>query len=376
MNEALPETVLQFGAGNFLRAFADLFIHQANEQGQNIGRIVVVQSTDSGRAAALNAGGAAYHVVVRGMQSAQVVDEAIRVTSVSRALNARSQWDQVLNFAESPALKIVLSNATEAGLSLSDADAAMPASPAQAPTSFPAKLVALLKRRFDRGLAGLTIMPCELVEANGRKLRDFCLEQATRWKMNDRFLDYLRSKNIWLNSLVDRIVSGKPAEHPLLATDPLLTAAEPFALWAIETSDPSVVPLRHPAIVVTPDVQPFSLRKIRILNGAHSALVCRALPMGIATVREAIEHPQVGPWLRELLFEEIVPVLEGRVPEPRQFAEQTLERFANPFLQHKLSDIALNHDAKLKTRLIPTLEEYRAKFGKEPARLSAILSRV
>lgn len=370
MSETLPETVLQFGAGNFLRAFADLFIHQANAEGQNIGRIVIVQSTDSGRAAALNAGGSAYHVLVRGMQNGQVVDEAIRVTSVSRALNARSQWDEVLRFAESPALKLVISNTTEAGMSLSDADATTPTPPA----SFPAKLVRVLQRRFERNLPGLTIMPCELVEANGSKLRDLCLEQATRWKLDAKIIDYLRSQNVWLNSLVDRIVSGRPAEHPLLASDPLLTAAEPFALWAIETNDPSLIPLRHPAIVATPDVQPFSLRKIRILNGAHSALVCKALPMGLATVREAIAHPQVGDWLRGLLFEEIVPVLEGRVPDPRQFAEQTLERFANPFLQHKLSDIALNHEAKLKTRLIPTLQEYRAKFGKEPARLSGILN--
>jgi tagaturonate reductase len=303
------------------------------------------------------------------MRDGQVVDEAIRVTSVSRAINARSQWGEVMKVAESPALKLVISNTTEAGLSLADADAAMPTPP----VSFPAKLVRVLERRFEKGLPGLTIMPCELVEANGRKLRDLCLEQAARWKMDAKFVDYLQNRNVWLNSLVDRIVSGKPAEHPLLATDPLLTAAEPFALWAIETADPSVVPLRHPAIVVTPDVQPFSLRKIRILNGAHSALVCKALPMGIATVREAIAHPDVGLWLRELLFDEIVPVLEGRVPEPQQFAEQTLERFANPFLQHKLSDIALNHEAKLKTRLVPTREEYRAKFGKEPARLSAIL---
>jgi tagaturonate reductase len=174
--------------------------------------------------------------------------------------------------------------------------------------------------------------------------------------------------------LVDRIVSGKPAEHPLLATDPLLTTAEPFALWAVESADRSVVPFTHPAIVVVPDVQPYALRKIRLLNGAHTALVCKALPMGIKTVREAVEHPEVGPWLRGVLFEEIVPVLEGRVDNPHEFAEQTLERFANPFLQHKLSDIALNHEAKIKTRLVPTVEDYERMFGKPPARLAAVMS--
>jgi hypothetical protein len=243
MTDILPETVLQFGAGNFLRAFADLFIHQANAEGQNVGRIVIVQSTDSGRAAALNSGGAAYHVLVRGMWNGAIVDDAIAVTSVSRAINARSQWDDVLQFAESPDLKLVVSNTTEAGMTLADADYAA----LTPPGSFPAKLVKVLQRRFERKLPGLTIMPCELVEANGRKLRDLCLEQAMRWELDRAFMDYLRTGNIWLNSLVDRIVSGKPAEHPLLASDPLLTAAEPFALWAVESPDPTVVPFRHPA---------------------------------------------------------------------------------------------------------------------------------
>src|SRR4051794_8825948 len=211
---SLPETVLQFGAGNFLRAFVDLFIHEANEQGQNVGRVVVVQSTDSGRAAALNRGGASYHVLVRGRWKGQVLDNAIKVTSVSRALNARTQWDEVLKVAESPALKLAVSNTTEAGMSLDDWDQSLGETASDAaPASFPAKLVRVLQRRFERGLAGLTVMPCELVENNGNKLRDLCVEQASRWAMPATFGDYLRSRNLWLNSLVDRIVSGKPAEH-------------------------------------------------------------------------------------------------------------------------------------------------------------------
>ena len=375
---ALTETVLQFGTGNFLRAFADLFIHEANEQGQAVGRVVVVQSTDSNRAAALNAGGSAYHVLVRGRWQGRVVDDVVRVTSVSRALSARTQWGEVLRVAESPDLKLVVSNTTEAGMALDDADRlvgeAARGGAGGAPASFPAKLLRVLQRRHDRGLPGLTVMPCELVEQNGTKLRDLCLEQAARWSLPADVVEYVRGRNVWLNSLVDRIVSGRPAEYPLLASDPLLTAAEPFALWAVESADPAVVPFRHPAVQVVPDVKPYALRKIRVLNGAHTALVCKALPMGIETVREAVEHPDVGPWLRAVLFEEIVPVLEGRVDRPREFAEQTLERFANPFLQHKLADIALNHEAKLKTRLVPTVEDYTAKFGRPPPRLGAVLA--
>src|SRR4051794_38332988 len=156
---SLPETVLQFGAGNFLRAFVDLFIHEANEQAQNVGRIVVVQSTDSGRAAALNQAGAGYHVLVRGRWKGQVLDNAIKVTSVSRALDARTQWAEVLAFAESPALKLIVSNTTEAGLSLDDKDRLIgdtANASAASPTSFPAKLVQVLQRRSERGLSGLT----------------------------------------------------------------------------------------------------------------------------------------------------------------------------------------------------------------------------
>ncbi|MDB5297087.1 MAG: Mannitol-phosphate/altronate dehydrogenase [Phycisphaerales bacterium] len=377
----LPETILQFGAGNFLRAFADLFVHEANAAGQAVGRVVVVQSTDSGRAAALNAGGAAYHVLIRGRAGGRVVDDAVRVTSVSRALGARTQWADVLRAAESPSLKTILSNTTEAGLALDPADAGQDAGtgddPGVCPASFPAKLLRVLARRHSLGLPGLTILPCELVEANGTRLRDLCVEQAGRWRLPSAVVDAVRGDNLWLDSLVDRIVSGRPATlpgRPDLAADPLLTAAEPYALWAIQTADPGALPLTHPAVRAVADVKPYALRKIRILNGAHSALVCKARPLGITTVREAVEHPEVGRWLRDVLFEEIVPVLAGRVDDPRGFAEQTLERFANPFLEHKLADIALNHAAKLKTRLVPTVEEYAAKFGRPPARLAAALA--
>jgi tagaturonate reductase len=381
----LPETVLQFGTGNFLRAFVDLFVHDANAQGQAVGRVVVVQSTASNRAATLNGSGDGYHVLVRGKWQGAVVDDVVRVTSVSRALDARSQWDEVLRVGASPALRFVVSNTTEAGMALADEnglarEAASGARGAAAPVSFPAKLLRVLQRRFELGLPGLAILPCELVEPNGTKLRDLCLEQAARWSLPADLVEYVRSGNRWFNSLVDRIVSGKPAEHPLLAADPLLTAAEPYALWAVEATDaagradPAALPFRHPAVVAVADVKPYALRKIRLLNGAHTALVCKALPLGIETVREAVGHPAVGPWLRDVLFEEVVPVLEGRVADPAGFAAQTLERFANPFLHHRLADIALNHQAKLKTRLVPTVEDYTAKFGRPPPRLTAILN--
>src|SRR5262249_4111228 len=173
---------------------------------------------------------------------------------------------------------------------------------------------------------------------------------------------WLQNECVWLNTLVDRIVTGTPKEHPLLASDAMLTVCEPYALWAIQQK-PGVEPfLRHPAVVWTPDVQQYFLRKVRILNGGHTALLIKARPRGFATVREAVSDPELGAWLERLLFEEVVPVLEGRVEGPHEFARQTLERFRNPFVEHKLSDIASHHAAKVAVRLVPTRDEVRAKL--------------
>jgi tagaturonate reductase len=367
----LPETILQFGAGNFLRAFVDLFVQEANDAGQAVGRVVVVQSTDSGRAAALAGRGGRYHVLIRGIQNGEVIDRTIPVASISQALAARGQWEEILAVARSRDLRYIVSNVTEAGYGL-DANDAADASP---PNSFPGKLTAVLHERFRAGLAGVELLPTELIEGNADRLVDLCLQQAERWSLAPDFVAWLRGACRWHNTLVDRIVPGRPAEHPLLASDPMLLVAEPYGFWAIEGDDPSASPVRHEAVRVVPEARPFSVRKIRILNGAHTALVCRAVPLGIRTVREAIEDPRIRPWLESLLFEEIVPTLEGRVDGPRQFAEQTLERFANPFLEHKLSDIAVNHEIKLKSRLATTAAEYEEKFGRRPKLLDELLQR-
>jgi tagaturonate reductase len=367
--DTLPETVLQFGAGRFLRAFADLFIHQANGQGQAVGRVVVVQSTGDDRAGALNRQAGRYHVVVRGLEDGRVVDRVEPVASVSRALVAASGWDEVLAVARSPRLRVILSNTTEAGYNLDPAD-----QPGDAPPrSFPAKLLAVLHARFETGRPGLTVIPCELREHNADLLRGLLLDLARGWRLPDAFGRWLADGCVWLNTLVDRIVTGTPREHPLLAGDALLTACEPYALWAIQDRPGADHFLRHPAVVWTPDVQPYFLRKVRILNGAHTALLVKAWPRGFRTVREAVLDPELGAWLARLLFEEVVPVLEGRVEGPAEFARQTLERFRNPFIEHRLADIAVNHAAKVPVRLTPTRDEYRARFGRTPPLLEEVL---
>ncbi len=363
----LPETILQFGSGRFLRAFADLFVSQANAEGQGIGKIVVVQSTGDSRAGGLNAQGGKYHVVIRGFENGEVVDRVEVCDSISRALHAGTQWDEVLAVARSPELHTILSNTTEAGYKLDD-DAPTDA----VPKSFPAKLLAVLRARFEAGSPAPTVIPCELIEGNAGLLKRVVLDLAAVWNEPSPFREWLLNMP-FLHTLVDRIVTGTPADHPLLATDPMVIVAEPFAFWALEDHPASRFKLQHPAITRAADVQPYFLRKVRILNAAHTALLIKAKPLGFAIVRDAVNDPKLAAWLKRLLHEEIVPTLGARVDGGQRFAEQTIERFRNPFLDHKFADIALHHESKLKVRLVPTAEEYQAKFGREAPLLTEVI---
>jgi tagaturonate reductase len=366
----LPETILQFGSGRFLRAFADLFIHHANQDGQAVGHVVIVQSTGGDRAGGLNTLEGRYHVLVRGLEKGTVVDRLELCECVSRALVASSQWDDVLDLARCGALRIILSNTTEKGYDLDPAD-----TPTDAPPrSFPVKLLAVLHARWEAGLPGLTIVPCELREHQADMLLDIVEKLAREWKLPEAFQQWLGSSCFWLNTLVDRIVTGTPADHPLLAQNPMLTACEPYALFAIQEKPGADRFIDHPAVIWTPDVTPYFLRKVRILNGGHTALLIKAWPRGIRTVREAVNDPELGPWLERLLLEEVVPTLAGRVEAPEEFAREVLDRFRNPFIEHKLADIAVHHATKVQVRLVPTAAEYQAKFGKAPALLGEVLA--
>lgn len=366
----LRETVLQFGTGRFLRAFADLFIHQANAEGQNVGRVVLVQSTAGDRAAGLTQNDGKYHVLVRGYEKGKVVEKLEESASISRALTAGTQWNEILTVAKSPDLKVILSNTTEAGYELSPGD-----QPSDAPPkSFPAKLLAVLRARCDAGAGPLAIVPCELRENNARILKEIVLGLAKSWNLPAQTIDWIATRCTWHNTLVDRIVTGTPAGHPLLEKDPMLIACEPYALFAIEEVPGSPRWIDHPAVVWTGDVLPYFLRKVRLLNGAHTALLIKSWPRGFKIVRDAVNDAELGSWLTKLLETEVVPVLEGRVEQGQAFAYEVLDRFRNPFLDHKLADIALHHDQKVQVRLVPSKEEYQAKFGKPAPLLTELLS--
>lgn len=365
-------TILQFGTGKFLRCFTDLFVHQMNQTDTPVGRIAVVQSTGSERAEFFNRRAGQYRVAIRGLKNGQPVDQTVEVQSVSRAIAAADAWHQVIELARSDSLKAIVSNTTEAGYQLDSADTPHDAPP----RSFPAKLLCVLKARFEAGLPGTTILPCELLERNGAQLFDLLIEQAQRWGISSetRFRLWLEAECLFAHTLVDRIVSAPGPDDPTEAEEPLFAVCEPFALWLIQGKTDVPALLEHPAVRQVEDLEPYHLRKVRILNGAHTALVAKARPMGIQTVRQAVEDQRIRPWLESLLFDEIVPTLEGRTAGADQFAQDVLERFANPYLEHQLADIALHHAVKLQTRLAPTLEEHRQRFGRTPRLLAEVLS--
>lgn len=367
----LPETMLQFGAGRFLRAFVDRFVHEANEAGQAVGRVVVVQSTAGQRAELLRDQPQGFHVLVRGYEEGRLVERAERVQSISRALIAADDWSRVLEVATSPDLKYVVSNATEAGYALAPGEALTEA----APQSLPAKLAHLLYARFVAQAEPVVLLPCELIERNASRLLELVVQQAERWQLPPEFCHWVRGECLWLNNLVDCIVTRGPEDHALTATDPLLISAEPYRLWAIEKPVGRTAPLfTHPAIRLVDDLAPFYLRKVRMLNGVHSAMTARFLPAGFAEVQEVLENSEGNRWVRDLLFEEIVPTLAYRLPEVAAFADAVYDRLRNPYLHHKLADIALNHADKVKVRLEPTRDEYTRLFGRPPEKIAAALA--
>ncbi len=369
--KALPETVLQFGAGRFLRAFVDRFIQQANDDGQAVGRIVVVQRGSDARAESMQAGSAGFTVLVRGYENGELIERPEKVNSISRAIVAADDWREVLRVATSPELKYIVSNATEAGYILDGADRLT----SHPPASLPGKLTQALWARFQQHFGGLTLLPCELIERNADKLRALVVEQASRWSLPAEFAAWIETECLWLNNLVDCIVTSPPADHRLAATDSLLTCAEPYALWAIEKPVGRDVALfQHPAIQLVDDLSVYYLRKVRILNGMHSAMVAKFLPQGFVTVQDVLRDPAATRWIRDLLYEEIVPAIAYRVPGVAAFADDTFDRLRNPYQQHKLADIALNHADKVRVRLQTTHDEYGTLFGRSPVRLAEVIA--
>lgn len=348
--------ILQFGTSRFLLAHADLFISQALDKGEALGRIAIVQTTGNAeslkRVAALNSG-APYPVRIRGIREGREVDEEISGRAVARALTAASDWAEVRRIA--CVAEVILSNTGDRGYELESSDGPGLADDFTAvPKSFPAKLCLLLLERFQiNPEAPLSIFPCELVPRNGDRLKGVILQLADEWQLPAGFAFYLNEKCRFANSLVDRIVS-----EPI---DPVGAVAEPYALWAIESQEGLVLPCTHPAIVLTDDLDHYEKLKLFLLNLGHSYLAERWLRDGRAedeTVRQAMADDALVEELETLWRDEVLPVFatEGMGDEAEVYIGAVRERFMNPFLAHRLADIAGNHDEKKRRRFVPVID--------------------
>jgi tagaturonate reductase len=369
----LPERVLQFGTGAFLRGFVDYFIDAANRAGTFNGSVVAVSSTDSWRNHALHQQDGLFTLVTQGIDDGAPRQSRRVIASISRALSARDDWEDVLAVARDPNLSLVVSNTTEIGIALDEADRFE----LQPPQSFPGKLTRILAERaqafhYERS-KGLVVLPCELIDDNGDTLRDVVLALARRWELGARFEQWVGEAVVFCNTLVDRIVPGVIPDYESLAyCDELATSCESYALFAIEGNDALRERLgfasADPRIVVVPDVRPYRERKVRVLNGGHTITVPVALLSGLATVRDARTDERVGRFMRRAILDEIVPSLS--VPDAEPFAREVLDRFANPYIRHSLIDITLHGTAKMRVRVVPSIMRYRELTGRAPASLA------
>lgn len=347
--------ILQFGTSRFLLAHADLFISQALEKGEALGRIAIVQTTGNAeslkRVAALN-DGTPYPVRIRGISDGQEVDEEIPGKAVANALTAATDWAEVRRIA--CAARVILSNTGDRGYELDSFDGPGFADDfTLVPKSFPAKLCLLLLERFQTNPeAPVSIYPCELVPRNGDRLKEVVRQLADEWQLPAGFGFYLNEKCRFANSLVDRIVS-----EPI---DPVGAVAEPYALWAIEKQEGLVLPCTHPAVVLTDDLDRYEKLKLFLLNLGHSYLAERWLRDARAkdeTVRQAMADDALSGDLETLWRDEVLPVFaaEGMGEEAQAYIRAVRERFLNPFLAHRLADISGNHDEKKRRRFVPVI---------------------
>jgi tagaturonate reductase len=378
-----PEKILQYGEGNFLRAFVDWMIDILNEKTDFNGNVVVVQPLEKGVADMINAQNGLYTTVLRGVQDGKPVEEFRAVTSVSRCVNPYTQFDEYLRLAENPDIRFVVSNTTEAGIAYNAADR-LDDRPQR---SFPGKVTAFLYKRFEcfHGALDKTLVfiPCELIDKNGGALKAIALRYAKEWNLGEPFIAWLEACD-FCNSLVDRVVPGYPKEEAealwkkLGYVDNLIDMAEIFHLWVIETKRDYSEELPFDKaglnVVWTGDMSFYRTRKVRILNGAHTMTVPAAFLFGLDAVEECCKDPLVSTYMRKGIFEEIIPSMEGSEAELIRYANDTLERFANPYIRHLLLSITLNSVSKFKTRCLPSIKAYIQKKGKPPKILTFSLA--
>lgn len=375
----LPEKVLQFGTGVLLRGLPDYFIDKANRSGIFNGRVVVIKSTDTGTVDDFDKQDNLYTIYSKGIVNGKEVSEQLISSAISRVLSAANEWDEILDVARKPKLKVIISNTTEVGIKLVKEDVRK-----HPPASFPGKLLAVLYERYmafnGSADSGLIIIPTELIVDNGKKLEAIVLELAHLNKLEPAFMDWLENSNSFCNSLVDRIVPGRPdavlneeLETKNGYTDNLSIMAETYSLWAIEGDDKIKDVLSFAqadeGVVITPDIELFRELKLRLLNGTHTLCCAFAYLSGFKTVKEAMDDEQFTKFITQLVFEEIRPAIPYKIDDvvAADFANKVLDRFRNPYIRHEWLSISVQYATKIKMRVIPLLLNYYKLNNTVPA---------
>ena len=378
-----PIRIVQFGEGNFLRGFVDWMVDILNEKTDFNGSVVMVKPTSRNTQEVLERfkrQNCLYTVVLRGIEKETVVDTSRIIAAVDSLVDGAGTWQFLSELAKCPTVRFVVSNTTDAGIVLDESDTMN-----GVPRTYPGKLTKFLYERYLHfaadSAAGLVILPVELIENNGKALRECVKTLAKIWGLSPEFTAWVTKHCKFCSTLVDRIVTGCPAEEDDVLwdrfeyQDELLDVAEPFALWVIEADEEVQAELPFDQVelpvVFTDDLTPYRRQKVRILNGAHTAFAPAAFLAGQQTVRDCMSHPVIRPFIDACIYNEILPALQGTLEKDqlRAFADSVCERFENPFIDHALRSICLNSVSKWKNRVLPTVLD-TVKAGKKPCCLA------
>lgn len=374
-----PIKIMQFGEGNFLRAFIEWIIQNLNDKGAINSSVAVVQPMPFGRIKELSEQDGLYTLRLEGIDKGKTVKSSQVIDVIGDCINPFTDYEHFLSYAKSQDLQVIISNTTEAGIAVDPTDTDF----SQCPKSYPGKLLALLKARYDYFdgdmTKGLAIVPCELIDNNGDELYRCLTELAEINHMDKKFIEWMQTANHFTSTLVDRIVPGYPRneieqiQKETGYIDNNVVKGEIFHLWVLRKEP--VVQKYLPAdstglnVIFADDIKPYKQRKVKILNGSHTAMVPVAYLCGIDTVGEAVNDPVIGKYVHDFIFDEVNPTIDLPQNEMIDFANSVIERYKNPFIRHELMSIALNSTTKFRTRLLPTLEDYIRIKGALPKHL-------
>ncbi len=377
----MPTRVLQFGGGNFIRGFVDWMIDILNQETDFNGGVLIIKPTNNGDYNLLKNQNGRFHILTRGISQDQIISDSHYVQCINRIIHPYNEWSEFLSTSKISEIRFIISNTTESGIRYKEENF----NSSQCPEEFPAKLTHWLYARWRhfKGTEdkGCIFLPTELIEQNATALQDCILQHIDNWNLENDFKHWVLQNNHFYNTLVDRIVPGYPREIELqedVKDDPLLVMVEPYHLWAIEApiKITEEIPFDQTKlnVVFTEDLKQYREMKIRILNGAHTAMVPIGYLAGLDTVLDTINDEQIGVFVQKLIYEEILPTLTYPIEEKEKYASDVLDRLRNPNIKHNLLSISLNSIAKFKHRLLPSLIDYQRITGPLPERIVASLA--